>query len=108
VAEAERASRSADHPAQATWEPQPKAAWEIHDLACLLGRIPGRQAEAEQLDRENATARPSDSDCVSKTGTIRFSTGQTSKTITVKVKGDKGIESEEMFLCGSPGRRMAC
>jgi urease beta subunit len=54
---------------------------------------------------QNGTARTSDSDYVSKTGTLRFSPGQTSKTITVKVKGDKKVESDETFFVHLSGAK---
>jgi hypothetical protein len=46
---------------------------------------------------QNGTARTSDNDYVSTSGTLKFAPGQTTKTISVKVKGDKKVESDETF-----------
>jgi hypothetical protein len=45
----------------------------------------------------NGTARTSDNDYTSASGTLKFAPGQTTKTITVTVKGDKKGESDETF-----------
>lgn len=45
----------------------------------------------------NVTAKTSDNDYVSKSGTITFSPGQTTKTITITIKGDKKREQDESF-----------
>ena len=45
----------------------------------------------------NGTAKTSDSDYVAKTGTLTFASGQTSKTITIEVKGDSKRETNEYF-----------
>ncbi len=45
----------------------------------------------------NGTARTSDSDYVSRSGTLTFAPGEMTKTITVKVRGDKKIEADEYF-----------
>ena len=39
----------------------------------------------------------SDGDYVAKTGTLTFAPGETSKTITIEVKGDSKKESDEYF-----------
>jgi urease beta subunit len=54
---------------------------------------------------QNGTARTSDSDYVSTSGTLKFAPGQTTKTITVKVKGDKKVEADETFLVHLSGAR---
>jgi hypothetical protein len=45
----------------------------------------------------NGTATTGDNDYVGKTGTLTFAPGQTSKTITIEVKGDSKRESSETF-----------
>jgi hypothetical protein len=45
----------------------------------------------------NGTAKTSDSDYVAKTGTLAFAPGETSKTITIEVKGDSKKEANETF-----------
>ncbi len=45
----------------------------------------------------DGTAKTSDNDYVAKTGTITFNPGETTKTITITVKGDSKKESNEMF-----------
>jgi hypothetical protein len=45
----------------------------------------------------NGTATTGDNDYVAKTGTITFNPGQTTKTITIDVKGDNKRESDETF-----------
>jgi hypothetical protein len=45
----------------------------------------------------NGTAKTSDNDYVSKTGTLTFASGQTTKTITIEVKGDSKREANETF-----------
>ena len=45
----------------------------------------------------NGTATTSDGDYVGKTGTLTFAPGETSKTITIEVKGDSKKESDETF-----------
>ncbi len=46
----------------------------------------------------DGTATTADHDYVAKTGTLTFSPGQTTKTITIDVKGDNKKESDENFL----------
>ena len=48
----------------------------------------------------NGTATTSDSDYVAKTGTLTFAPGETTKTITIEVKGDSKKEANEI---GGPG-----
>src|SRR5262249_42389370 len=45
----------------------------------------------------DGTARTSNNDYVSKTGTLTFKPGETTKTITVDVKGDRKWEASETF-----------
>jgi Calx-beta domain len=43
----------------------------------------------------NGTATTSDNDYVAKTGTLTFNPGETTKTITIEVKGDSNKEANE-------------
>jgi chitinase len=45
----------------------------------------------------NGTATTSDGDYVAKSGTLTFAAGETSKTITIEVKGDTKREANETF-----------
>ena len=45
----------------------------------------------------NGTATTGDSDYIAKTGTLTFAPGETTKTITVEVKGDSKREPNEYF-----------
>ena len=45
----------------------------------------------------NGTATTSNNDYVAKTGTLTFAPGETTKTITIEVKGDSKRESNETF-----------
>jgi hypothetical protein len=45
----------------------------------------------------NGTATTSDGDYIAKTGTLTFAPGETSKTITIDVKGDARKEANETF-----------
>jgi probable HAF family extracellular repeat protein len=45
----------------------------------------------------NGTATTGDNDYVAKTGTLTFKPGETSKTITIEVKGDSKKEADETF-----------
>ena len=45
----------------------------------------------------NGTATTSDNDYVAKTGTLTFAPGETTKTITIEVKGDSKREANETF-----------
>jgi len=42
------------------------------------------------------TAKASE-DCIAKTGTLTFNPGETTKTITIEVKGDRKREADETF-----------
>ncbi len=45
----------------------------------------------------NGTAKTSNGDYVAKTGTLTFAPGETTKTITIEVKGDSKKETNETF-----------
>jgi Calx-beta domain-containing protein/VCBS repeat protein len=45
----------------------------------------------------NGTATTSDNDYTAKTGTLTFAPGETTKTITIEVKGDSKKEADETF-----------
>jgi hypothetical protein len=45
----------------------------------------------------NGTATTGDGDYVARTGTLTFAPGETTKTITIDVKGDNKKESDELF-----------
>jgi len=45
----------------------------------------------------DGTAKTSDSDYVARTGTLTFAVGETTKTITIEVKGDSKREANETF-----------
>ena len=45
----------------------------------------------------NGTATTGDSDYIAKTGTLTFAPGETTKTITIEVKGDSKKEASETF-----------
>ncbi|HUE70756.1 MAG TPA: Calx-beta domain-containing protein [Pirellulaceae bacterium] len=58
----------------------------------------------------NGTAKTSDNDYVATSGTIYFAPGETSKTITVSIKGDTKKENDEKFyvnLSGAIGATIA-
>ena len=46
----------------------------------------------------DGTAKTSDSDYIAKTGTLTFAPGETTKTITIEVKGDGKREANETFF----------
>jgi len=57
----------------------------------------------------NGTATTGDNDYVAKTGTLTFAPGETTKTITIEVKGDSKKESNEYFyldLFGNSGNSL--
>jgi hypothetical protein len=45
----------------------------------------------------DGTAKTSDNDYIAKTGTLTFAPGETTKTITIEVKGDSKQEADEYF-----------
>jgi sugar lactone lactonase YvrE len=57
----------------------------------------------------NGTAKTGDNDYLAKTGTLTFAPGETTKTITIEVKGDSKKESNETFyldLFGNSGNAL--
>jgi hypothetical protein len=46
----------------------------------------------------NGTATTGDNDYVARTGTLTFAPGETTKTITIEVKGDSKREANETFF----------
>jgi hypothetical protein len=65
--------------------------------------LPSTQRVRVNYKTANGTAKTSDNDYVAKSGTITFSPGQTSKTITISIKGDKKKESDEYFYVNLSG-----
>jgi hypothetical protein len=55
------------------------------------------QAVTMSFQTANGTATTSDGDYVAKFGTLTFAPGETTKTITIEVKGDSKRESDEYF-----------
>ena len=55
------------------------------------------QAVTMSFRTADGTATTSDSDYVAKTGTLTFAPGETTKTITIEVKGDSKKEADETF-----------
>ncbi len=55
------------------------------------------QAVTMSYRTANGTATTGDGDYVAKTGTLTFASGETSKTITIEVKGDDKKETDEYF-----------
>jgi len=51
----------------------------------------------------NGTATTSDNDYVAKSGTLTFAPGETTKTITIEVKGDSKKEADETFYLDLSG-----
>jgi hypothetical protein len=45
----------------------------------------------------NCMAKTSDNECVARTVVLTFAPGQTTKTITIEVKGDTKKEADETF-----------
>jgi Calx-beta domain len=55
------------------------------------------QAVTMSFKTTDGTAKTSDSDYVARTGTLTFAPGETTKTITIDVKGDSKREANETF-----------
>jgi len=55
------------------------------------------QAVTMSFRTADGTATTSDNDYVAKTGTLTFLPGETTKTITIEVKGDSKKEADEYF-----------
>jgi hypothetical protein len=51
----------------------------------------------------NGTATTGDNDYVARTGTLTFAPGETTKTITIEVKGDNKREADETFYLDLSG-----
>jgi chitinase len=67
------------------------------DAVHLHGHVSAPSATPVTISYQtvNGTAKTSNSDYVAKSGTITFAPGETSKTITITVKGDSKRESNE-------------
>ena len=55
------------------------------------------QPETMSYRTVNGTATTGDGDYIAKSGTLTFAPGQTTKTITIEVKGDSKKEANETF-----------
>ena len=67
------------------------------------------QAVTMSFKTTDGTATASSGDYVARTGTLTFNPGETSKTITIEVKGDSKKEANEMFyldLFGNSGNSL--
>ena len=67
------------------------------------------QAVTMSFRTVDGSAKTSDSDYVAKTGTLTFAPGETTKTITIEVKGDSKREANETFyldLFGNSGNSL--
>jgi hypothetical protein len=62
------------------------------------------QAVTVNFATADGTAKLSNSDYVAASGTVTFAPGETSKTITVQVRGDKTKEPDEYFLLNLSGQ----
>jgi hypothetical protein len=59
--------------------------------------VPSDQPVTVSFRTVNGTATTGDGDYVARSGTLTFAPGQTTKTITIEVKGDSKRESDEYF-----------
>jgi hypothetical protein len=59
--------------------------------------VPSVQPVTMSFRTVDGTAKASDGDYVAKSGTLTFAPGQTTKTITIEVKGDQKREADEYF-----------
>ena len=57
----------------------------------------GEEPTVKKVPHHPGTAKTSNSDYVAKTGTLTFAPGETTKTISIEVKGDSKREGNEMF-----------
>ena len=55
-------------------------------------------ASTVDFDTADGTATTADSDYAANSGTVSFSSGETSKTVTVQVNGDTNVELDETFF----------
>jgi hypothetical protein len=74
--------------------PNNKTTW--FDFVVTLSAASEKQVSVNYATTDG-TATIADNDYVAKAGTLVFAPGQTSKTISVQVKGDKKKESDERF-----------
>jgi hypothetical protein len=61
------------------------------------------QAVTMSFQTVNGTATTGDNDYITRTGTLTFAPGQTTKTITIEVKGDSKRETSETFYLDLSG-----
>ena len=61
------------------------------------------QAVTMSFATANGTATASDNDYIARTGTLTFAPGETTKTITIEVKGDSKREADETFFVDLTG-----
>ena len=62
--------------------------------------MPGREGarlQCNQYRTVDGTATTSDGDYIVQTGTLTFAPGETTRTITIEVKGDSKKEADETF-----------
>jgi hypothetical protein len=59
--------------------------------------VPYDQPVTMSFSTVDGTATTGDGDYVAKSGTLTFAPGETTKTITIEVKGDSKKEADEMF-----------
>ena len=52
--------------------------------------------------RESGTAKTGEVDSVARAGTLTFAPGETTKTITIEIKGDSKREANETFYLPCP------
>jgi len=69
---------------------------KLMQFTVFLSRVSGQEVRVNYATA-NSSATTSDNDYVAKSGTLVFAPGQTSKTITVSIKGDTKKESDEKF-----------
>jgi hypothetical protein len=59
--------------------------------------VPYDQPATMSFSTVNGTATTGGNDYVAKSGTLTFASGETTKTITIAVRGDSRRESDEYF-----------
>src|SRR5205807_7778293 len=64
---------------------------------------PSYQTVTVSYATADGTATTADNDYLAASGTVTFAPGQTSKTITVSVVGDKKVEPDETFFVNLTG-----
>ena len=69
----------------------------LHPNEHFMTRSSYNQAVTMSYTTVNGTATTSDSDYIAKTGTLTFAPGETTKTITIEVKGDSKKEADATF-----------